>query len=203
VELIYTPAWIPWAKQDGGPGAMRRLIAMLGNSTNVTRVSNQASSFRAAAEDGLAIAAKREHTLTSRPRYSTPFRPIVVVLWPLLEAMCLAHGITPKGRTMIALQWGDSDHVVPGRANACGAENLRTDDPSPTPDPELEKGLDRISFQGNNGWTRGYGTDHATRELSPLEQRADFDLPTLQGAMILRGHSAEAITRLKALATKA
>lgn len=203
MEPIYTPAWIPWSNQDGGPGAMRRLIAMLGNTTNATLVSNQASTFRSAAEDGLTLASRREHTLTPRSCSTTPSRPIVVALWPLLEAMCLAHRITPKGGTLIALQWGDTDHVVPGWATACGAENLRTDDPTSAPAPALEAAFDRISFQGNNGWPRGYGADHATRELSILKQRADFDGPILQGAMILRGHHAHAIKRLEALATKA
>jgi len=182
---------------------MRRLIALLGNSTNVTLVSNQANSFRAAAEDGLTLASRREHNLTPRSRSTVPPRPIVVALWPLLGAMCLAHRITPAGGTLIALQWGATDPVVPGWATACGAENLRTDDQTPTPAPELEEVFDRISFRGNNGWTRGHGADHATHKLRTIKQRNDFNLPTLQGAMILRGHQAEAITRLEALATKA
>lgn len=202
MEPQYTPAWIPWSNDDGVPGSMRRLITLLGNRTDVTLVSNQSNSFRAAAEDGLAVAGKRGHTLTPRSRSAAPSQPIVVALWPLLEAMCLAHRITPAGGTLIALQWGDAEQVVPGWAKACGAANLRTDEQTPPPAPELEEGFDLISYEGNNGWTRGFGADHAIRELRGLKQRDDFDLPTLEGAMILRGHRAEAIKRLEGLAAK-
>ncbi len=89
MEPKYTPAWIPWSNDEGGPGSMRRLITLLGNRTDVTLVSNQSNSFRAAAEDGLAVAGKRGHTLTPRSRSTAPSQPIVVALWPLLEAMCL------------------------------------------------------------------------------------------------------------------
>ncbi len=92
--------------------------------------------------------------------------------------------------------------MVPGWAKACGAANLRTDEQTPLPAPELEEGFDLISDEGNNGWTRGFGADHAIRELRVLKQRDDFDLPTLEGAMILRGHRAEAIKRLEGLAAK-
>ena len=68
MEPQYTPAWIPWFNDDGVPGSMRRLITLLGNRTDVTVVSNQSNSFRAAAEDGLAVAGKRGHTLTPRSR---------------------------------------------------------------------------------------------------------------------------------------
>lgn len=85
MESQYTPAWIPWSNDEGGPGSMRRLIMLLGNRTDVTLVSTQSDSFRAAAEDGVAVAAKREHTLTPRSRSAAPSRPIVVALWPLLD----------------------------------------------------------------------------------------------------------------------
>jgi hypothetical protein len=126
----------------------------------------------------------------------------VVALWPLLEAMCLAHRITPAGGTLIALQWGDIEQVVPGWAKACGAANLRTGEQAPPPAPKLEEGFDLISYEGNNGWTRGFGADHATRELRGLKQREDFDLSSLQRAMILRGHHAEEIKRLEGLDAK-
>lgn len=113
MEPQYTPAWIPWSNDDGGPGPMRRLIPLVGNRTDVTLVSHQSDSFRATAEDGLAVAAKREHTLIPRSRSTAPSRAIVVALWPLLEAMCLAHRIAPAGGTLIALQWGTPNKWCP------------------------------------------------------------------------------------------
>lgn len=61
---------------------------------------------------------------------------------------------------------GDTEQVVPGWVKACGAANLRTGEQTPPPAPELEESFDLISYEGNNGWARGFGADHAIREYT-------------------------------------
>ena len=45
-------------------------------------------------------------------------------------------------------------------------EGVRSGEQTPPPAPELEESFDLISYEGNNGWARGFGADHAIREYT-------------------------------------
>lgn len=83
-----------------------------------------------------------------------------------------------------------------GWARAAGTADLLGGPPVGPNDPRLQKALDTLHFYGNNGWTTGFGRDHAQGQLQRLQQAGLLNREAVLGDMLARGHSAKAVKRL-------
>lgn len=70
-----------------------------------------------------------------------------------------------------------------GWAAGVGAWNLATDGPTAPLSDELEKDIDRLVRNGNNGYGAGFGRTQARSALASMLQRGRLDRDLIMGAV--------------------
>ncbi|MET9829438.1 hypothetical protein ABZ078_09025 [Streptomyces sp. NPDC006385] len=130
------------------------------------------------------------------PRSSRPARdrgPVLAYV-PDYELMHLAAGYA-RGSSLAVVE--SAMHPLVGWAMAAGAVNLLTGKTTADTLSEAQRtALDRVHFYGNNGWTRGFGRDQATRILRDLSGRETAARDIILGYMVAKGHNGKAVDRL-------
>lgn len=139
-----------------------------------------------------ALANRYEATTSRSNRASFGNRPV------------LAY-VPDYGDLQLALRYAEGSAIavvetvscpIRGWAASVGALDLTSGEPTPPATAKQLDDFDRIAFNGNNGWTRGFGADVTTRILRDMAARSDLDKDLLLGYMVANGHSGKQIARL-------
>jgi hypothetical protein len=118
----------------------------------------------------------------------------VVVYVPDYDTVHLAAGYA-RGSSLAVIE--SVSHPLIGWAMETKALNLITMQPTAdTRSAEQLKALESIHFNGNNGWSRGFGQDQAKRVLSDMQAKGILDRDMVLGTMVARGHYGDSVERL-------
>jgi hypothetical protein len=130
---------------------------------------------------------------SSRARVDGGRGPVLVYV-PDYETMHLAATYA-RGSSLAVVETVSTPLV--GWAMQAQAVNLLTREMTPDTRTESQQTvLDRVHFYGNNGWTKGFGRDQATRILRDALRQEDLNSDVILGYMVARGHHGKAVDRL-------
>lgn len=139
------------------------------------------------------------HHEAATPRGTRPIhghRPVLVYV-PDYDVMSYALQFA-RGSAIAVVE--ELTYPLRGWAALVEARNLVTGEVDQQPlSPDVESAYERIHFNGNNGWTSGFGADQTRRILRSLGSQGAIDRDDLLGRMLAKGHNARHLKRLAAL----
>jgi hypothetical protein len=202
----YRAAWVPetefrpyddavdmaldWLEADMAQHGLRGAVVVTNTKGGIGAMPERLGRF----------AARHTHTSPrSSYRVGPPRGVAVLVYVPTEEAFLLGERLA-SGASVVAVE----SYMTPlrGWARAVGAIDLTGGPPLDALPDEVAEALDQLHFYGNNGWTRGFGADQATRVLQELHRAGRLDRDEVTSAMLARSKHADAVKRLGQLIDK-
>jgi hypothetical protein len=202
---VEAAAWVPdddperpW--DDAADLAVEWLLDQAGERGQAPLLVTPTQSQWSMGAESIQLFAQRYEATTPRSNHASFSNRPVLVYVPDYDVMHLALRYA-RGSAIAVVETVSSPLV--GWASAVGALDLTTGEPTrPALSDAQRKTFDRIEFNGNNGWTRGFGADSTARILRSLRDAGDLDKELLLGYMVAKGKHGRAIDRLVDLIDK-